>query len=607
MDADEGFRILSNIYDNKQETQQIGLSAETENLLLSHQYIHVINLIAALSSDANYAVLDGSLTGTGKTYTTAAICRELNRRPFIVCLKSNVNVWRRVLTEFGVDPIAVVNYDMIRTGKYFETEDGQPSDKPVDCPYITRNKTQFKWDFDEFGKKNVMMVFDEVHVCKNNGTLNAKLLLSCRSIKTLMLSATLCDKMADFGVYGYMMGYYNSVRAGKGWIEGIMRKQRSQIKASNKNPLHDIIFKSADSKGSRMTYDDIDDAESDIRDRIEIECYSVSPSIVKQIDKLYKQTKAQKIKRDALSSQIKEAKTGEDSDTINNMRSQRGDAITEIAFRREKIENIKAEIMYEQARSYYDSRSSVVMFVNYRSTHQILCDRFRTDGIAYSVIHGGQSTAERDEQIEAFQNDEVRIMISMIQAGGSSVSLHDTSGLLPRVSLISPSFAVTEIVQTLGRIKRSGTKTPTIQKIVYCAGTYEESLAVKISEKEEIMCLMTGSKKVLTSNAFKNAKKKKVSAKTFKNGRDGDNAVDDSGYDSMTKEYNDMCDEVEANYHTEAQLTKLSDAMHADRESNRTEMTRTRRAGTARTARAVPRDAGAKRKNARVVRSARVM
>lgn len=545
-DIDEGFRVLGNIYDVPKgnaralaEQAKPRLSNETEELLLPHQYLHVMNIMAALNDKNNNSVLDGSYTGTGKTYTTAAVCREMDRRPFVVCLKSNINVWRRVLELFGVEPIGVVNYELIRTGKYYistpeeKSVDDESDDKPtkrkqgqirivdkiVDCPYTTRDKSKFSWNFDEFGKKNVLMIFDEVHACKNKSTLNSRLLLSCRSIKTLMLSATLCDKAEDFGIFGYMMGYYGSIAAGKPWLENIMRRQKRQIThptdpvKNNTNILHDQIFNSVDSKGSKMSYEDMG---SDMKDRIEIECYTVSPSAVEKIDNLYGEIRACKDRRDALEQKIMNAKCAPKSNadvesaTVQLYRVRRSNAINEIVFKREKIENIKAEIMYEQAKSYYESRMSVVLFVNFRSTHESLCKYFGKDDIACSVIHGEQTMNERDKQITAFQDNEVRIMISMIQAGGSSVSLHDVSGLVPRVALISPSYSVTELVQALGRIKRSGSKSPTIQKIVYCAQTCEENMARIISHKEEIMSLMTGNKKILTSTAFSNAKSRKV-------------------------------------------------------------------------------------------------
>ena len=51
------------------------------------------------------------------------------------------------------------------------------------------------------------------------------------------------------------------------------------------------------------------------------------------------------------------------------------------------------------------------------------------------------------------------------------------------MSIISPSWSGYETRQTLGRIHRAGSKTPAIQKLVYVAKTYEESIAKLIENK----------------------------------------------------------------------------------------------------------------------------
>ena len=484
LDHEEAYRVLQNIYYESKSrggiNNSLQFSEKTQSLLMSHQNMHVFNMISALNDKKNNAVLDGSYTGTGKTYTTAAICAETKRRPFVICLKSNISTWKRVLRLFDVEPLGVVNYEMIRTGKYYV--DGEA----VDCPYIKREKNKFTWDFAEIGKKNVVMVFDEVHHCKNKSSLNSKLLTSCKSIKTIMLSATLCDKIEDFGVFGMMLGFYNSVGAGRHWLNDIVRKEKRRLDKKKEeasiNLLHKKIF---NTKGSRMSLSDL---KNDMgQDQISIECYTVDKKVQEKIDRLYEEVKKQKRKAEDLQVMSKGMST-------ELVREKKANALQTITFKREKIENAKSDILLELATSYHESRMSVVIFVNYRSTHRMICDKLGKHGIDHAVIHGDQSGFERDDAIQSFQRNEVRMLVAMAQAGGSSISLHDTSGSFPRVSIISPSYSVIELVQILGRIKRSGTKSPTIQKIVYCDNTCEEHIAEKVREKEEIMSLMTGEK-----------------------------------------------------------------------------------------------------------------
>jgi superfamily II DNA or RNA helicase len=111
--------------------------------------------------------------------------------------------------------------------------------------------------------------------------------------------------------------------------------------------------------------------------------------------------------------------------------------------------------------------------------------------IFYAEMYGSQESDERQENIDRFQNNEVRMLVSTIQTGKESISLHDISGRFPRVSIISPSYSRIELIQTLGRIFRNGGKSPCLQKIVYCAGTCEEDVANILKKKKETLEMIT--------------------------------------------------------------------------------------------------------------------
>ena len=50
-----------------------------QDKLLPYQTLHTINMISAVRD--NMVSIDGSYTGTGKTYTTLAVCAQLNLIP----------------------------------------------------------------------------------------------------------------------------------------------------------------------------------------------------------------------------------------------------------------------------------------------------------------------------------------------------------------------------------------------------------------------------------------------------------------------------------------------------------------------------------------------
>ena len=124
---------------------------------------------------------------------------------------------------------------------------------------------------------------------------------------------------------------------------------------------------------------------------------------------------------------------------------------------------------------------SVAVFVNYKDTHDLLADHFSTD----CLIVGGQSSKERQKSIDNFQSGKSTLIISMIQCGGVGISLHDTVGTNPRVSIISPPWSAQNLVQALGRIYRVECKSKCIQKIIYCNGTIEEKICEVLKKKVE--------------------------------------------------------------------------------------------------------------------------
>ena len=69
-----------------------------EDKLLPYQVNHVNNLYNTMIM--NRRALDASDTGTGKTYTTVYLCKKLNLIPFIICPKSVVSTWLKVLYYF---------------------------------------------------------------------------------------------------------------------------------------------------------------------------------------------------------------------------------------------------------------------------------------------------------------------------------------------------------------------------------------------------------------------------------------------------------------------------------------------------------------------------
>ncbi len=157
----------------------------------------------------------------------------------------------------------------------------------------------------------------------------------------------------------------------------------------------------------------------------------------------------------------------------------RSGGLGRLIYARMKIEILKLPIMLDIIEEALDSNYSVVVFVNYKETLYHLAHYFDTE----CLIFGEQTLEERQDSIDAFQANRSRIIICIMQAGGVGISLHDIHGGYPRMSVISPTWSGQDMQQALGRIHRAGSQSPALQRIVFCAETYEEQICDLIHKK----------------------------------------------------------------------------------------------------------------------------
>ena len=418
--------------------------------LHNYQILHVYNLISCLKK--NGVVVDGSSTGTGKTFTSLCVCSEAKLEPLIICPKSIVDIWRSTCDYFNVQPLAIVNYETMRTGQMYD-ENG----KRITCPFLTATKgkgSSINYTWNLANKNRNIIIFDEAHRCKNKKSQNGQLLLSSKNVcKILLLSATLSDSIENFALFGYMLGFYSSIQRGRNWTASVIREDKNRLIEEGTSTLNKYIFPD---KGSRMNIEDLGDKFP--KNNIFSDCYTISSKSKREINNLYENIR-----------ELYKGRDGLELVTINKLR--------------QKIEFLKSPILYDQAEKYLDNGKSVAIFVNFTDTLNDLSEQFKKAGIEHCMIHGKQDTAEREREITKFQTNMVKVILCMMQSGSTGISLHDTSGHHSRVSLISPSFSSTDLIQTLGRIFRIGIVQPVIQKLVYCADTYEQELCKRVKGK----------------------------------------------------------------------------------------------------------------------------
>jgi superfamily II DNA or RNA helicase len=306
----------------------------------------------------------------------------------------------------------------------------------VDCLYLEIEKktdrseakkkqprNRYKWTL----PKDAMLVFDEAHRCKNLMTANSEILAAAANTtaKILMLSATIACKPETFHLAGCVLGLYPSLRHASNWISNAGKGHKNVMKG-----VHDRVFSE---HGSRMRIRELGDAFP--VNRVVAECFDMDAA--DEIERQYK----------LIEEEVEKLKQQESRTT----------GLGKIVKARQKIEMLKVPTYLELARKYLDENLAVAIFVNFTASLRTIAEELKTA----CVVFGEQSAEERERNIADFNEDRSQVIVCNIQSGGVGISLHDTRGDFPRISVISPSWSAQDVIQSLG-------VTPVQQRIV-CA------------------------------------------------------------------------------------------------------------------------------------------
>jgi len=449
------------------------LDEMTQNKLYVYQIYHLYELLISLQT--NNIILNGSDTGTGKTYVTGALCKEAinstnnnkqKLKPIIFCRKPLITYWTNVLKEFDIEPVAVMNYETV-TGN--RNEENFKYKNVLEIDHMDTTPRRFKWKV----RNDYCVIFDEVHRCKNKDSLHGKLLLSTKNlgIKIIMLSATVSATHKDFSIFGYMLGFYDNIRQGKAWVSGKIREDKSQLGRVRISAINKAIYPH---KGSRMDISELD--ESFPKNNIIAMAYDLDESLVPEFDEKYKYI-----------CNLKNGKGATSNITQEKLNPKSGYILKEIIDARAELELYKATIFTELAKEYIEEGFNVVIFVNFNKTIDLLAKNLKTK----NVLNGETSNNIKEKLIDDFQTNQINLLICNIKSAGESISLHNKLGK-PIVSLISNQLSGIQLKQVLGRIYRAGLTSYVLQRIIYCSNTFEGVLWNQLKEKIKFIDNMNG-------------------------------------------------------------------------------------------------------------------
>ena len=441
--------------------------------LLEFQHQSVIELANKL--EKYFVALNASDTGTGKSYVSVAVAKILKRRPIFVTLKSVCMQVIKVLDYFKVDYIDVVNYETIRVGKTYAEGSFERRKR---CPYLSKSQNVNQvhyWGYTWNVPRDAIVIFDEVHRCKDPSTDAGRLFMSTRQlinqkIPVMFLSATIFQDFMDMKIPFYLLGIIPNIRNFTEFVRSLEYKYPEHKTTRDAHPSDAEFKKQKDLKRALIIYNEIKPYASRIRiadlgDRFpenQVCCQEVIVENMSEIREIYARI-------DNIDQKLKQ-----------RFRKSEGDQLAERQKLLQRSEIHKVPIFIEQTKMYWENGKSVVIFVNYLDTLHLLAKELRTD----SVIFGDQEIAVRHHIVENFQKNLTNIIISQVRAGGTGIDLHDVTGEAPRVSLISITDSSTDLIQLLGRIHRAGGKSPALQRIIILANIqYELRIMENINRK----------------------------------------------------------------------------------------------------------------------------
>jgi hypothetical protein len=396
------------------------------------------------SLEFHNVALDASDLGTGKTICACETARRLGKELIVVGKKIMKPVWAYWMDQWGIDGV-VGNWEMAR-------KRGLPR------------------------RDNALYVFDEVHEAGGYKTLNAKLLIGIyeAGLPLLMLSATAIESPLKMWALGYILGFHNlkdfyrwsfkfGVKRNFGYPGFHFDGSPSAL-----NRIHAHIFPEWGGRMRKSLIPEFPECQTMLQ--------PIEPAEVPNMPGLTRWWKEIEAKEAAHEEKMADfAETSSNPAAFGQMQM-----LPEMLFMRMRAELLKVPSLIELAQEAVDQNYSVVIFVNFLTTLRAL----ETLGFEKAlVIEGGQKMDERQYAIACFQSNQIKVLISTIDSGGAGISLHDTDGNHPRMALICPTWRAVTFRQSLGRVHRAGGKSKAIQKLVYAAGTIEETVADRVRGK----------------------------------------------------------------------------------------------------------------------------
>ena len=403
--------------------------------------------------------LNASDMGTGKTYVSLAAFKELGIEPVVVAPATLLVQWQRVAEHFGMS-IQTVSYERLNRKTEFGSWQG------------SKKFLRFVWKPEIEG-----IIFDEAHRCKGTSTKASKALVAAArsNAKVAALTATGAASPLEMKAIGTLLGLHDG-RHFWDWAQlyGCVPGFHGGFEFSNvpglMERLHAQIFPS---KGCRVKIEDLGDSFPETQFDL-VPC-SLPDSTTRKIDSLYQD----------VNNAIEEL-----YERVADWKAP-GSKLSQINALMQEIELLKAPAFIDHIKLAVGEGNSVPVFVRFNATLGLIAEGLGR--IPYGIFKGVRGPAEenyRQMQLDQFQNDELRVMLTNYSAGATGTSFHDVTGKHPRVAMHSLHYNSRLVRQAFGRVQRDGGKSKSIQKILGASGTIEDEIMARVGDKLHNMDLL---------------------------------------------------------------------------------------------------------------------
>lgn len=469
-------------------------------LLRPHQIQPVQHLLGLFKNFRG--LVDASDTGTGKTYVGAAVGASLNVPALVICPAIAQTAWRNAAAHFGTE-FSIVSYDKLRLGHsgYGQWRNQQAVDSgrkfsfqcqccqrtiELDGPNyfpcytntlgihcLVSKKSDISYGSFSFHPGIRLLLVDEGHRCGGLNSLNSEFLIAAKrqGIPTLVMSATLASTPLQLRALGYLLDLHTlTPRGGLGFYDWAARygcRREAELggykwmvgEEKQNGIMQEIHSKIIPARGVRVRTCDI----PGFPERIVVsESYDLEEA--NKVQSLY-QEMAQALTE------------------LNERTASYADGpLQRIIAARQKIELLKIPIALSLTEDDLAKGYSPCIFASYRATLLELQKRMGGPD-EVDIIDGHCTGAQRDAAIERYQTNRRRRLLLNSLAGGISISLQDLTGFFPRSANVFPDPSAVVMKQVLGRLPRDGGKTPALYRVLFAAGTWEDSMARALRSK----------------------------------------------------------------------------------------------------------------------------